>query len=45
VALFVLLAFAAKIPEVAFGVGGALAVLGLATFFNGTMTASDEPPA
>ena len=43
-AMFVLLAFAAGIPDVAFGIGGALAVIGLATFFNGTM-AANEPPA
>ena len=38
-AIFVLIAFAAQIPEVAFGIGGGLAALGLAVFVNGVLLA------
>jgi hypothetical protein len=41
--LVVLLAFAADIPAVALGVGGGLAVLGLAVFINGSLL-SEPPP-
>lgn len=45
VAMVVLLAFAAGATKVAFGVGGALTVLGLAAFINGSMQAGGEPPS
>jgi hypothetical protein len=41
-ALFLLLCFTARIPEVAFGVGGGITVLGAAAFING-MLADDDP--
>jgi hypothetical protein len=44
-ALVFLLAFAAGVTKVAFGVGGAIAILGLAAFINGSMQDGDEPPA
>jgi hypothetical protein len=44
VAMLVLLAFAAGVPEIGFGVGGGLAILGLAAFINGTLLAGDDPP-
>lgn len=44
VAMVVLLAFAAGATKVAFGVGGALTVLGLAAFINGSMQAGHGPP-
>ena len=44
VAMIFLLTFAAGVPRTAFGVGGGLAVLGLAAFINGSMQAGDEPP-
>ena len=40
-ALTVLLAFAAKQIGVGLGIGGALAILGLATFINGALIAAD----
>jgi hypothetical protein len=43
-AMLVLLAFAAGVPEIGFGVGGGLAILGLAAFINGTLLAGDDPP-
>ena len=43
-ALIFLLAFAAGVPRVAFGVGGGLAIIGLAAFLNGLMQTSGEPP-
>ena len=45
VAMIFLLAFAAGIPRVAFGVGGGLAILGLAAFVTGSMQAGAEPPS
>jgi hypothetical protein len=42
-ALAVLLAFAANIPRVAMGVGGAFAILGLAIFLNGSLVSGDPP--
>jgi hypothetical protein len=41
-ALFLLLTFAAGVPEVAFGVGGGIAIIGFAAFVNG-MLAADDP--
>ena len=43
VAMVFLLAFAAGTPRVAIGVGGGLAILGLAAFLNGTMQTGDDP--
>lgn len=43
VAMVFLLAFAAGVTKVAFGVGGALAILGLAAFINGSMQAGAGP--
>jgi len=40
-ALFLLLCFAAGIPQVAFGLGGGIVVIGAAAFINGRMTADD----
>jgi hypothetical protein len=42
-ALFLLLCFTARIPEVALGVGGGIAVIGAAAFVNGML--SDDDPA
>jgi len=42
--LAVLLAFAARQTSIGVGLGGALAVLGLAAFINGALM-SDDPPA
>lgn len=44
VAMVVLIAFAAGSPRVAVGVGGGLAILGLAAFLNGTMQTGEDPP-
>ena len=44
VAMVFLLAFAAGVTKVAFGVGGALTVLGLAVFLNGLVDSSEDPP-
>jgi hypothetical protein len=41
-AMILLLAFAAGIPEIAFGVGGGLVILGLAAFVNGWLLAGDD---
>jgi hypothetical protein len=43
VAILILLAFAAGVPEVGFGVGGGLAALGAAVFFNGMLMAQSAP--
>ena len=43
-AMLVLLAFAGGVPEIGFGVGGGLTILGLAAFINGTLVAGDDPP-
>jgi hypothetical protein len=44
-ALFMLLAFAAGVLEIAFGVAGGVFVLGIATYVNGSLVARDVPPA
>jgi hypothetical protein len=44
IALVVLLTFAAGVPEVGFGVGGSLAVLGAAVFVNGMLTPHEPDP-
>jgi phosphate/sulfate permease len=44
VAMVFLLAFAAGVTKVAFGVGGALAIVGLAAFINGSLQAGAENP-
>jgi hypothetical protein len=44
VSMVFLLAFAAGVPRVAFGIGGGLAVFGLAVFLNGVLYTSEEPP-
>jgi hypothetical protein len=41
--LLVLLVFAAGTPEIGLGVGGGLAILGLAAFINGSLLADDAP--
>ena len=41
-AIFLLLCFTARIPEVAFGVGGGITVIGAAAFVNG-MLSGDDP--
>jgi hypothetical protein len=47
-AMLVLLAFAAQVPEIGLGVGGGLAILGLAVFINGSLlndtTSKDQMP-
>ena len=43
IAMIFLLTFAAGVPRVAFGVGGGLAVLGLAAFINGSMQGGEPP--
>ncbi len=43
-ALFLLLAFAAGVPDVALGVAGGIIVLGLATYINGALVSRDAPP-
>jgi hypothetical protein len=40
-AMLVLLAFAVGVPEVGLGIGGGLAVLGLASFINGSLVNRD----
>ena len=40
-AVFVLLAFAAGVPQIAFGVGGGIAIIGAAAFINGLLTGDD----
>jgi hypothetical protein len=40
-AMLVLLAFAAGVPEIGLGIGGGLAVLGLASFINGSLVNRD----
>ena len=44
VAMVFLLSFAAGVTKVAFGVGGALAIVGLAAFINGSLQSGAEPP-
>jgi hypothetical protein len=44
-ALLVLLTFAAGVPEVALGVGGGLAVLGVAAFVNGSLVSEPRRTA
>lgn len=44
VAIILLLTFTAGVPRVAFGIGGGLAIVGLAAFLNGMMQTSREPP-
>jgi hypothetical protein len=41
-AMMVLLAFAAGVPGVGLGVGGGLAIIGLAAFVNGTLMGRDD---
>jgi hypothetical protein len=43
VALLILLAFAGGAPGVGLGIGGGLAALGAAMFFNGVLMAQSEP--
>ena len=43
-ALFMLLAFAAGVPQIAFGVAGGVFVLGIAAYVNGSLAARDVPP-
>jgi hypothetical protein len=43
-ALAFLLAFAARQPAIGIGIGGGLAILGLAAFINGALLSDDEPP-
>lgn len=42
-ALFLLLAFAAGVPDVALGVAGGVFVLGIAAYVNGSLVARDPP--
>ena len=44
-ALFMLLAFAAGVPGIAFGVAGGVFVLGIAAYANGSLVARDMPAA
>ncbi len=41
-ALGVLLAFTARLPAIGVGVGGGIAILGLAAFVNGTLLSGDQ---
>lgn len=43
IAILILLVFAAGVPEVAFGIGGGLAALGAAMFFNGMLLGQQDP--
>jgi hypothetical protein len=43
-ALFLLLAFAAGVPDVALGVAGGVIVLGIAAYVNGALVSNDVPP-
>jgi hypothetical protein len=43
VAIVILLTFAAGVPEVGFGIGGGLAALGAAVFFNGLLMGQQDP--
>jgi hypothetical protein len=45
VAMVILLTFASGAPGVAFGVGGALTIVGLAAFINGSLQRGGGPPA
>ena len=40
-----LLAFAAGVPRVTIGVGGGIAILGLAAFLNGAIQTGEDPPS
>jgi hypothetical protein len=40
-AIFLLLCFAARVPEVAFGVGGGIAIIGAAALINGLLSGDD----
>lgn len=42
-ALFLLLTFAAGLPEIGFGVGGGIAMIGAAAFINGILSGHDAP--
>ena len=42
--LICLISFAAGVPAIGFGVGGALVLLGLAMYGNGSLIASNTPP-
>ena len=44
VALAVLLTFAAGLPGIGIGIGGGLAILGLASFINGSLMSSGDAP-
>jgi hypothetical protein len=44
-AIFLLLCFAASIPQIAFGVGGGIVVLGAGAFLNGVLSADDPSDA
>ena len=43
-AMLVLLAFAAGVPEVGLGVGGGVAIIGIAAFVNGMLMSRDDDP-
>ena len=43
-ALGLLISAVARIAAIGFGVGGALAILGMAAFINGALLSGDEPP-
>jgi hypothetical protein len=43
-AMLILLAFAGGAPEIGFGIGGGLAALGAAVFFNGILMGQENPP-
>jgi hypothetical protein len=43
-ALALLLGAVSRLPAVGFGIGGGLAVLGMAMFINGALLSGDEPP-
>jgi hypothetical protein len=43
VAMVILLAFAAGVPEVGVGIGGGLTALGAAVFFNGLLMGQQDP--
>ena len=43
-ALAVLLTFAARNPRIGMGLGGALAIFGLAIFLNGSLASAEPPP-
>jgi hypothetical protein len=43
VAMIILITFTSGAPGVAFGIGGALTIVGLAAFINGSMQAGEPP--